>query len=122
MSYISTRAHHGSVYPLSKPDYANAVTEASKTYFVLVHLSSTNAESRHLSELFRAAAQKFADVKFCEMRAEMAIEGYPERNCPTILVYKDTDIKKQVVTLKEWNGVKASLEGLSFIHCGRIRC
>ena len=46
----------------------------------------------------------------------MAIEGYPERNCPTILVYKDTDIKTQVVTLKEWGSLKATVDGMfSFV-------
>ena len=73
----------------------------------------TNSESRLLSELWRDMARKFEDLKFCEIKADMCIEGYPERNTPTILVYKDGDIRKQIVTLKEVGGKKASLRGKS---------
>ncbi len=63
-------------------------------------------------------ARKFGDVKFCEMRADLCIEGYPERNTPTILIYKDGDIKKQVVTLGELGGERAVLRG-KFLSAGR---
>lgn len=56
-------------------------------------------------------ATKFGDIKFCEIRADMCIEGYPERNTPTILVYKDTEIRRQLVTLRELKGVRTKLEG-----------
>jgi hypothetical protein len=54
---------------------------------------------------------KYGDIKFCEMRADLCIEGYPERNTPTILVYKDQDIKRQVITLREFQGPKTGLKG-----------
>ncbi|KAF3918962.1 hypothetical protein ABW20_dc0108080 [Dactylellina cionopaga] len=126
LSTLSHNSPHGNVYPLQKPDYGRDVTEASNTYYVFVHLASAtyaNQESSLLSELWRAAAQKFPDVKFCEMRADMAIEGYPEKNCPTVLVYKDTDIKKQVVTLKTMGGVKCSLGDIEklLVEVGAIK-
>lgn len=64
-----------------------------------------------LTELWRQLASKFGDIKFCEIRADMCIEGYPERNTPTILVYKDTEIRRQLVTLRELKGVRTKLEG-----------
>ena len=81
-----------------------------------MHLTSslgTNIESRLLTELWRELAMKFGDVKFCEIRADMCIEGYPERNTPTILVYKDGDIKRQVVTLKGLGRERTSVRGKS---------
>ncbi|RPB19487.1 thioredoxin-like protein [Terfezia boudieri ATCC MYA-4762] len=98
---------HGSVYPLTKAEYTKMVTEASMNEVVLVALyseSSGQPESRVLRELWREAAGKFPDVKFCEMRAGLAIEKYPESNCPTVLVYEKGDIVRQVVTLREWGG------------------
>ncbi|KAF8416087.1 thioredoxin-like protein [Tirmania nivea] len=98
---------HGTVYPLTKAEYTKIVTEASMNEVVLVALysaSSGQPESRVLREIWREAARRFPDVKFCEMRAELAIEGYPERNCPTVLVYEKGDIVRQVVTLREWGG------------------
>ena len=43
------------------------------------------------------------------MRADKAIENYPERNCPTILVYRKGDIVKQVVTLMTIGGVRITM-------------
>ncbi|PNY27499.1 Phosducin-like protein 2, partial [Tolypocladium capitatum] len=112
LSNLQKKAIHGSVYPISKPDYQREVTEASKNGPVFVNLTSsmgTNIESRILSELWRQAAKEYGDVKFCELRATHAIENYPERNCPTILVYKNGDIAKQVVTLMTLGGVRTSM-------------
>ncbi|KAL8937808.1 MAG: hypothetical protein Q9216_004239 [Gyalolechia sp. 2 TL-2023] len=115
LSSISQSSVFNQVYPLQKPDYSRDVTEASRKAFVLVHLTSslgTNIESRLLTELWRELAPKFGDVKFCEIRGDMCIEGYPDRNTPTILVYRDGDIKRQVVTLKEFAGAKTGIEDL----------
>jgi Phosducin len=112
MSNLQKASVYGQVYPLQKPDYARDVTEASTKAFVLVNLTSslgTNVESRVLTELWRELAVKYGDVKFCEMRADLCIEGYPERNTPTILSYKDGDIKRQLVTLRELRGVRTSM-------------
>lgn len=109
---------YGQIYPLQKPDYAREVTEASAKCFVLVHLTSSfgiNVESRVLTELWREMARKYGDIKFCEMKADMCIEAYPDRNTPTILVYKDGDIKRQIVTLAELNGPRTSIEDLERI-------
>ncbi|OAA61707.1 Thioredoxin-like fold protein [Niveomyces insectorum RCEF 264] len=109
---LQKRAVHGSVYPLTKPDYSRDVTEASQREPVLVNLTSatnTNVESRVLSDLWRQAAAEYGEVKFCEMRADQAIEGYPERNCPTILVYRKGDIVKQLVTLATVGGVRMGM-------------
>ena len=103
------------MYPLQKPDYAKDVTETSSKAFVFVNLTSSmgnNVESRVLTELWRQLAVKYGDIKFCEIKADMCIEGYPERNTPTILIYKDGDIKRQVVTLRELNGVKTSMSDM----------
>jgi hypothetical protein len=114
------------VYPLSKPDYSREVTDASANGPVLVNLTSglgTNVESRVLTELWRKAAVEFGEVKFCEIRGDMAIEGYPDRNCPTILVYHKGEIVKQVVTLMTMGGVKMDLPQIDslLIEVGAIK-
>ncbi|EXJ74551.1 uncharacterized protein A1O5_02847 [Cladophialophora psammophila CBS 110553] len=115
LASLQKKSLYGQVFPLQKPDYARDVTEESSKAYVLVNLTSslgTNVESRVLSNIWRQAARKFGDIKFCEMRADLCIEGYPEKNTPTILVYKDGDIKRQVVTLAQLSGVRTSLEDL----------
>ena len=118
LSSIQKKSKHGAVYPITKPEYSREVTEASEHGPVLVNLissPSSNVESRVLSQLWRQAATEYGDVKFCEMRASQAIEGYPEKNCPTILVYNKGDIVKQVVTLMTVGGVKMSMLDLDRI-------
>ncbi|KAF2460181.1 thioredoxin-like protein [Lineolata rhizophorae] len=113
MSKISNASVYNQVYHLQKPDYALDVTEASNKSYVFVLLTSsqgTNTESRILMEIWRELARVFGNVKFCQMQANLCIEGYPERNTPTILVYKDGDIKRQIVTLRELRGVRTSIQ------------
>jgi hypothetical protein len=112
LNSLTKKSIHGSVYPISKPEYAREVTEASHSGPVFINLTSavgTNVESRVLSELWRQAAKEYGDIKFCEIRADKAIENYPDRNCPTILVYKNGDIIKQIVTLVTIGGVRTSM-------------
>ncbi|EHK18989.1 putative phosducin-like protein [Trichoderma virens Gv29-8] len=111
LSNLQKKSIHGSVYPISKPDYQREITEASNNGPVFVNLTSTsgNVESRVLSELWRQAAKEYGDIKFCEIRASQAIENYPDRNCPTILVYNKGDIVKQIVTLMTLAGVRTNM-------------
>ncbi|KAK5106153.1 Proteolipid protein 2 [Lithohypha guttulata] len=123
---LAKASKFGSVYPLQKVDFTREVTEASQQAYVFVFLSSStdsNVESRVLGELWREVAQKYGDVKFCQIRADMCIEGYPERNCPTILVYKDGDIRRQIVTLRELQGVRTKSEDLErvLVQVGAVR-
>ncbi|KAI5307490.1 hypothetical protein KEM55_008162, partial [Ascosphaera atra] len=113
MANLQKTSIHNQVYPIQKPDYAREVTEASSKYYVIVNLTSSlanNVESSLLDELWREMARKYGDIKFCQIRADLCIEGYPEKNTPTILAYKDGDIKKQLITLKELRGQYTRVE------------
>ncbi len=123
---LTTKSIHGSVYPISKPDYSREVTDASQNGPVLVNLTSslgTNVESRVLNELWRQAAKEYGDVKFCQIRADQAIEGYPEKNCPTILIYNKGDIVKQLVTLVMLGGVRTNMKDIDslLIEIGAVK-
>jgi len=94
------------------------VTEESKKAYVLVLLTSstgTNTESRVMIEHWRELAKRFGDVKFCQMRADLCIEGYPDKNTPTVLIYKDGDIKRQIVTLMQLSGPRTSVQDIERI-------
>lgn len=109
MRDLQNKSVYGYVYPIQKPDYAKDVTEESSTAWVLVLLTSSsgmNEESARMAEIWRELATKFGEVKFCQMQANLCIEGYPDRNTPTVLIYKDGEIKRQLVTLKELNGAR----------------
>ncbi|KAF2861480.1 Phosducin family protein [Piedraia hortae CBS 480.64] len=107
LAELQAASVYGQVYPLQKPEYAKEVTEASQKTFVLVLLTSSsgaNQDSQRMAELWRCLAAKFGELKFCQMQANLCIEGYPDRNTPTILIYHNEQIKRQIVTLKELRG------------------
>ncbi|KAF7535925.1 hypothetical protein G7054_g4978 [Neopestalotiopsis clavispora] len=92
---------------------------------VFVNMTSsmgTNIESRVLSELWRQAAKEYGEVKFCEIQAAKAIENYPDKNCPTILVYRNGDIIKQIVTLMTVGGVRMGMMEIDnmLVECGAV--
>src|ERR1700761_4541072 len=119
ISAVSAASVYNQVYPIQKPDYSREVTDESEKAFIFVLLTSsqgTNVESRVLVEIWRDLASRFGDVKFCQMRADLCIEGYPERNTPTVLVYRHGDIRKQIVTLREMNGPKTTAKGESSLN------
>ncbi|KAH9841278.1 phosducin [Teratosphaeria destructans] len=121
MASLQAASVYNQVYPIQKPEYSKEVTEESKKAFVLVLLTSssgTNIESQRLIEIWRELARKYGDVKFCQMQADLCIEGYPDRNTPTVLIYKDEQIRKQLVTLKELNGTKTGIEDLEKVLLG----
>jgi hypothetical protein len=118
LNTITTASIYNQVYHVQKPDYSRDVTEVSHKAHVLVLLTSsegTNVESSVLIEIWRELARKFGDVKFCQMRADLCIEGYPDKNTPTVLVYRDGDIKRQLVTLRELGGVRTETQGESSV-------
>jgi hypothetical protein len=114
LSTIVNKSVYNQVYPLQKPDWSRDVTEESQKAFIFALLTSSqgnNVESRVMIEIWRELARKYGDIKFGQIRADLCIEGYPDKNTPTILVYKDGDIKKQIVTLRELNGPRTGLPG-----------
>lgn len=59
-----------------------------------------------------AAAAKRPDIKFVKIVAQNCVEGYPERNTPTVFVYSDGAVAKQVVTLRELAGTAVNADGV----------
>lgn len=126
LSTTTAASVYNQVYHLQKPDYSKDVTEASQKAHVFVLLTSsqgTNTESRVLIEIWRELSKRFGDVKFCQIRADLCIEGYPDKNTPTVLVYRDGDIKRQIVTLRELGGVRTNVQHLEklLVDVGAVR-
>ncbi|TKA25987.1 hypothetical protein B0A50_05499 [Salinomyces thailandicus] len=121
LSEIQHASVYGQVYPVQKPEYSRAVTEESAKAWVCVLLTSSsgmNTESRVMGEVWRELAGKWGDIKFCQMAADLCIEGYPDKNTPTVLVYRDTNIRRQIVTLAELKGPKTGVEDVEAVLLG----
>ncbi|ODV89911.1 hypothetical protein CANCADRAFT_56549 [Tortispora caseinolytica NRRL Y-17796] len=82
----------GSVLPLSRPEWNQEVTEASKVDPVVVHLSSSAIDSKKLAEILAQIAEKYPHIKFMDIIADRAVENYPISNTPTLIFYQNGDI------------------------------
>lgn len=88
----------GSVIELSRPDFVQEVTEASKSHFVFLHLYQDSLEACQLiKRAYQSLAPKYAKFKFVQIVSTRCIENYPDAHLPTILVYKDGNVFSQLL-------------------------
>jgi hypothetical protein len=81
------------------------VTEKSNHFWVVVHLYNDSViESRLLEETMQRLSAKFKYIKCLKIRAQQAIENWPERNVPTLFVYYEGELKHQMITLQPVGG------------------
>jgi len=63
--------------------------------------------NNYLSEL----AQKFPCTKFLRSVASVCIPNYPDKNLPTIFIYREGEMKKQFIGPEEFGGLKLTRDG-----------
>lgn len=109
----ASKEKFGEVVKISKQEYTDEITNASKSVPVIVQIKADGVEqSRLLSALFSRIAPKFRDIKFVEIDCRQINEKYPLNQCPTILVYKNGQVVKQIVTLDTIGGNSTNLHDI----------
>ena len=102
----------GSVLPLARDDYQAEVNQAGEGVGVVVFLCKPRHYlSTYTLVLIERLARKFPDVKFMQIESSECIPGYPDRNLPTLLVYRDDDLLAQLVGPAAFGGTSG---GASF--------
>lgn len=103
---LASKEKFGSVQTITKQEYTDEVTNASKNdIYVFLHIMYNGVtQSKLLSGLFQRAAEKFRDIKFVQIDARQINENYASTSCPTILIYHNTNVVKQLVTLTQIGG------------------
>ena len=110
MKAATARNRFGAVYPLVRVDFVREVNDASRDgTWVVIHLHQEHIEGSTLlaRALARLAAAK-KDVKCMVAKADACIEGYPDKNVPTLLLYRNGELQGQIVTLAELGGLDVS--------------
>lgn len=118
MSELKAQARlekYGDVREIIKSDYEREVAEASNDCLVVCHLYSEGIlESRLLSKCMSELAPRFKTVKFIRIVASNCIEGYPDKNVPTIVIYRDGECQKQLIGLSTLGGKRMKTEDLEW--------
>lgn len=67
--------------------------------------------NQHLSVL----AQKFPQTKFLKSISTTCIANYPDRNLPTVFVYKEGEMKGQFIGPLVFGGMNLKCDGTSIV-------
>eukprot|EP01027_Heterolobosea_sp_BB2_P001439 GEZU01002182.1.p1 GENE.GEZU01002182.1~~GEZU01002182.1.p1 ORF type:complete len:235 (-),score=102.77 GEZU01002182.1:241-945(-) len=110
MKNAALRNRYGSVMHISSSEFVDEVTNAPKDTWVVLHLYAGNPEDQIVEHCFGILAKKFRATKFLRIKGCDCIKGYPDRNCPTILVYYNGELKRQWVKLDPFAGKRTTPE------------
>eukprot|EP01134_Creolimax_fragrantissima_P001690 CFRG1690T1 len=89
---------YGTVREISKDDWTEQVNNAGQDIWVVVHLYQSGIESSKLVDgCITSLAVKFKATKFLKILSTRCIENYPDHNLPTIFVYRNGELKGQLV-------------------------
>ncbi|KAJ3215570.1 hypothetical protein HDU67_000228 [Dinochytrium kinnereticum] len=116
MAALASKEIYGSVVQISKTDYTVEVTEASKTVWVVVFLFQAPLPAcKLIGSHLETLARKYKATKFLKIVADQCIPNYPDKNCPTLLIYGDGDLKANLVGVEAMGGVNVTVKGLEWV-------
>lgn len=91
------------------------VNRAGEGVGVVVHLHKRgHYASTYMLTLLEKLARKFARVKFVSIGHTECIHNYPERNLPTLLIYKNDDLLRQCVGVGAFGGVSYGIDDVEW--------
>ncbi|KTW31347.1 uncharacterized protein T551_01419 [Pneumocystis jirovecii RU7] len=94
------RAKYGEILPIQRAEWATEVNEASKTASVIVFLyKDAILASRQLSMILVQLANEHPYIKIVKIQGDQAIEGYPDKNLPTLLAYYKGELVGQKISV-----------------------
>ncbi|XP_077300252.1 viral IAP-associated factor [Arctopsyche grandis] len=116
MKQLASKPRFGSVHEISGQDYVQEVNNAGKDIWVVIHLYKQGIPlcallNQYLNEL----SQKFPYTKFLKAVAQTCIPNFPEKNLPSMFVYFEGELKKQIVGPLEFRGPNVTVQELEFL-------
>ena len=128
LAAASSKARFGRVYPIARPDYTLEVTEASKVGStdaekdesrrgtgVVCYLYNPSMETcKLMSGFLDTLAERYPATKFVSIIGSQCIPNYPDHNLPTLLVYRNGELRRQIIGLRReigLDGMNTKLEG-----------
>jgi hypothetical protein len=92
---------------ITREEWTREVTKLSRTNPVLVLLTrENNADCYPLERVVEDLAYKYraSETKFRRAEARDIIPNYPERNVPTIILYRNGDVVENIVGIEQFGG------------------
>lgn len=132
LAATSRKARFGRVYPISRPDYTREVTEASKddsgssttnelrkgTGVVCFLYNPSMDTCKLLGGYLDTLAAKYPSTKFVSIIGNQCIPNYPDHNLPTMLIYRNGELRRQIIGLRPeigLDGMKSTLSDIEML-------
>ena len=96
------------VMHVSHEQWTKEVTEVSRSHPVLVLLTKENSKACYpLERVMEDVARKYraSRTKFRRAEARDIIPNYPERNVPTLILYRNGDVVENIVGIEQFGGM-----------------
>ena len=107
MKQKASKAKYKGVYEISASEYVNEVCKTDDDSYVVVHLFAPGLEEcKVLDQIFLELATRHPYTKFVKIKGNAAIPNFPDRNCPTVLIYQKGKMIKQWIGLVPFGGLK----------------
>lgn len=113
---LSEKQKFGSVREISGQDYINEVNKAGEDIWVVLHLYKQGIPLCALiNQFMNDLAVRNPATKFLKSIASTCIPNFPEKNLPSIFIYYEGQIKKQIIGPIELRGEKLTAEEFEFL-------
>lgn len=91
MQAAQESAKWGTITQISEPEFVPVVSDGSKGGWVICCLFASGTKSTYMLQCLANVAARHPEVRFVKIVGRECIRNYPDRYCPTLLVYKDGD-------------------------------
>ena len=99
---------HEYMMHVSHEQWTKEVTEVSRSHPVLVLLTKENSKACYTLERVMedvARTYRTSRTKFRRAEARDIIPNYPERNVPTLILYRNGDVVENIVGIEQFGGM-----------------
>lgn len=112
---LQAKSKFGDVREISAVDYVQEVNKAGDEIWVVLHLYKQGIPLCSLiNQYLRQLAAKFPQVKFLNSISTTCIPNYPDKNLPTIFIYKGGDLKQNWIGPHTFGGMNLKIDELEW--------
>lgn len=113
---LATKAKYGRVLEISAQDYIKEVNQAGEDVWVVLHLYKQGIQLCALINQFLSQlCVRYPATKFIKAISTTCIPNYPDKNVPSIFIYHEGKIKKQIIGSIELRGDKLTADEFEYL-------
>lgn len=104
---LASKAKYGEVKEISAEDYVQEVNNAGEDVWVVLHLYKPGIPlCSLLNQYMVSLARRFPTTKFLKSISTTCIPNWPDSNLPTIFIYNNGNMQRQIIGAIELRGMK----------------